>query len=63
MKEPGGLQSIGLQRVGHNFTFTFSFLVLIDEVLIGVDKIWMVGEGDCFRCIIKGTIWGEAYKT
>ena len=25
MEEPGGLQSIGLQRVGHNFTFTFSF--------------------------------------
>ena len=25
MEEPGRLQSIGLQRVGHDFTFTFTF--------------------------------------
>ena len=25
MEEPGRLQSIGLQRVGHDFTFTFNF--------------------------------------
>ena len=25
-EEPGGLQSIGPQRVGHDFTFTFTFL-------------------------------------
>ena len=24
-EEPGRLQSVGLQRVGHNFTFTFTF--------------------------------------
>ena len=24
-EEPGGLQSTGLQRVGHNFTFIFTF--------------------------------------
>ena len=24
MEEPGGLQSTGSQRVGHNFTFTFT---------------------------------------
>ena len=24
-EEPGGLQSMGLQRVGHDFTFTFTF--------------------------------------
>ena len=27
MEEPGGLQSIGSQRVGHDFTFTFTFKV------------------------------------
>ena len=26
MEEPGGLQSMGLLRVGHNFTFTFTFM-------------------------------------
>ena len=58
MEEPGGLQSMGSQRVGHNFTLTFSFSSdFLDEILIGVDKIWMVGEGDCFRCVIKGMIW------
>ena len=25
-QEPGGLQSTGLQRVGHDFTFTFTFI-------------------------------------
>ena len=25
MEEPGGLQSMGLLRVGHDFTFTFTF--------------------------------------
>ena len=25
-EEPGGLQSVGLQRVGHDFTFTFTFM-------------------------------------
>ena len=27
-EEPGGLQSIGLQRVGHNFSLTVNFLGL-----------------------------------
>ena len=26
VEEPGGLQSVGLQRVGHDFTFTFTFM-------------------------------------
>ena len=25
MEEPGGLQSMGSRRVGHDFTFTFTF--------------------------------------
>ena len=32
MEEPGRLQSIGLQRVGHNFTFTFHFHALEKEM-------------------------------
>ena len=56
---------VGYSPWGHKESDTTSlsllvFRVLIDEILIGVDKIWMVGEGDCFRCIIKGMIWGEA---
>ena len=32
MEEPGGLQSMGLLRVRHNFTFTFHFHVLEKEI-------------------------------
>ena len=32
MEEPGGLQSIGSQRVGHDFTFTFHFHALEEEM-------------------------------
>ena len=31
-EEPGGLQSMGLLRVGHDFTFTFHFHVLEKEM-------------------------------
>ena len=31
-EEPGGLQSMGLQRVGHDFTFTFHFHALEKEM-------------------------------
>ena len=32
MEEPGGLQSMGSQRVGHDFTFTFHFHALEKEM-------------------------------
>ena len=32
MDEPGRLQSMGSQRVGHDFTFTFHFHVLEEEM-------------------------------
>ena len=31
-EEPGRLQSMGLQRVGHDFTFTFHFHALEEEM-------------------------------
>ena len=31
-EEPGGLQSVGLLRVGHDFTLTFHFLALEKEM-------------------------------
>ena len=31
MEEPGGLQSLGSQRVGHDFTFTFFLLDDLDS--------------------------------
>ena len=32
MEEPGGLQSMGSLRVGHDFSFTFHFIVLEKEM-------------------------------
>ena len=32
MEEPGGLQAMGSQRVGHDFTFTFHFPALEKEM-------------------------------
>ena len=32
MEEPGGLQSVGLLRVRHDFTFTFHFHALEKEM-------------------------------
>ena len=32
MEEPGGLQSMGSLRVGHDFTFTFHFYALEKEM-------------------------------
>ena len=32
MEEPGGLQSMGLLRVGYDFTFTFHFYALEKEM-------------------------------
>ena len=34
MEEPGGLQSTGSRRVGHDFTFTFHFHALEKEMTI-----------------------------
>ena len=34
MEEPGRLQSMGLLRVGHDFTFTFHFYALEKEMAI-----------------------------
>ena len=31
MEEPDRLQSMGLQRVGHDFTFTFTFIYKVDD--------------------------------
>ena len=33
-EEPSGLQSMGLRRVGHDFTFTFHFHALAKEMAI-----------------------------
>ena len=36
VEEPGGLQSTGQQRVGHDFTFTFTFNVVTNLQLLEV---------------------------
>ena len=41
MEKPGGLQSMGSQRVGHDFTFTFILITVryLLIVLIGISLI------------------------
>ena len=57
MEEPGGLQSMGLLRVGHDFTFTFTFsLSCIGE-----------GNGNPLQCSCLenprdgGACWADVY--
>ena len=45
MEEPGGLQSMGLLRVGHDFTFTFHFPALEKEMAIHSSVLaWRIPE-------------------
>ena len=48
MEEPGGLQSVGLLRAGHDFTFTFHFHALEKEMVThsGVLALRIPGTGE-----------------
>ena len=56
MEEPGRLQSIGLQRVGHDFTFTFTFHFLALEKEIAV---FLPGESQGWRSLVGCRLWGR----
>ena len=57
MEEPGGLQAMGLQRVGHDFTFTFHFPALGKEMAPHSSVLaWRIlGTGSLVGC----RLWGR----
>ena len=58
-EEPGGLQSMGSHRVGHelsNFTFTFHFHALEKEM--ATHSIFLPGEFQGQRSLLGCRLWG-----
>ena len=55
-EEPGRLQSMGLLRVGHDFTFTFHFYVLEKEMVTHFSVIALIiaGKGEPGRLLSMG---------
>ena len=53
MEEPGGLQSMGWQRVGHDFTFTFTFTRLFQSR--SVNRSVMSDSRDPMDCSLPGS--------
>ena len=58
MEEPGGLQSMGSLRVGHDFTFTFHFHALEKEMATHSSILaWRIpGTGSLVGCRLWGCI-------
>ena len=57
IEEPGRLQSMGLRRVGHDFTFTFHFHALEKEMAAHSSVLaWRIpGMGNLVGC----RLWGH----
>ena len=55
-EEPGRLQSMGLLRVGHDFTFTFHFYVLEKEMVTHFSVLARIiaGKGEPGRLLSMG---------
>ena len=56
-EEPGGLQSMGLLRVGHNFTFTFHFHALEKEM--ATPPVLLPGESQGWGSLVGCSPWGR----
>ena len=61
MEEPGRLQSMGSQRVGHDWVTSLSFLMYAYTRTL-TQCIWMyefasVATGVCFSLLVKSTLW------
>ena len=57
MEEPGGLQSMGSLRVGHNFTFTFHFHTLEKEMQ--PTPVFLPGESQGQGSLVGCHLWGH----
>ena len=57
MEEPGGPQSMGSQRVGHDFTFTFHFRALEKEM--GTHSMFLPGESQGWGSLVGW--WAAIY--
>ena len=57
MEEPGGLQSMGLLRVGHGFTFTFHFHPLEKEM--ATHSRFLPGESQGRGSLVGCRLWGR----
>ena len=72
MEEPGGLQSMGLLRVGHNFTFTFHFHALEKEMATHssvlawrITSVFLANNNDAFMTLphwLFCTTWSKTFK-
>ena len=57
MEEPGGLQSMGLLRVGHGFIFTFHFHALEKEM--ATHSRFLPGESQGRGSLVGCRLWGR----
>ena len=58
-EEPGGLQSMGLLRVGHNFTFTFTFHFHALEKEMATPPVLLPGESHGQTSLVGYGPWGR----
>ena len=58
-EEPGGLQSMGLLRVGHNFTFTFTFHCPALEKEMATPPGLLPGESQGWGSLVGCSPWGR----
>ena len=56
-EEPGGLQSMGLLRVGHNFTFTFTFHFHALEKEMATPPVLLPGESQGWESLVGCSPW------
>ena len=66
MEEPGRLQSMGSQRVGHDFTFTFTFHIRALEKEMATQSsvlAWTIqGRGSLVGCRLWGCTESDTTK-
>ena len=59
-EEPGGLQSMGLLRVRHNFTFTFHFHALENACRKWQPTpVFLLGESQGWGSLVGCHLWGR----
>ena len=58
-EEPGGLQSMGLLRVGHDFTFTFTFHFVHWRRKWHPTPVFLPGESQGRESLVGCCLWGR----